>query len=196
MLSHNIGAHGKLCSNSEAVLMKLFYGIGVSSAPSGFDEASCVCSTLVATAEVRSSVLANVRAKLLHAEDAILINVTARKVVAPRGSILYNVVDDSEEGIVMLPGEVRVGVFSADGSQLIMTSATDIDGGKKWESRVLTNSMSFEEVYNANAEADPILLEGVMSRLHDTVWSKIGGGAAACDRNASSKRINSQVEYK
>ena len=73
--------------------------------------------------------LANVHSQHVEATDAILINVTAARVIAPRGSILYNVVDDSEEGIVLEENEVRVGVFSADGTQLIVKSSTTIDGG-------------------------------------------------------------------
>lgn len=134
------------------------------------------------------SVLTNVRCKDVEAEDSILINVTANKIVAPRGCILYNVVDSSEEGIVLVENEVRVGVFSDDESQLVVRSSTTIDGGKSWENKVLSNAHSFEEIYNANANADPTMLESVISKAHDAAWQFLS-------RSKSSKRVNSQVEY-
>ena len=65
----------------------------------------------------------------IEAEDSVLINVTASRIIAPRGCILYNVIDTSEEGIVLTENEVRVGVFSEDKPPLIMRSSTTIDGG-------------------------------------------------------------------
>ena len=75
------------------------------------------------------SVVINVYANHIEAEDSVLINVTATRIIAPRGCILYNVIDTSEEGIVLTENEVRVGVFSEDKPPLIMRSSTTIDGG-------------------------------------------------------------------
>jgi hypothetical protein len=46
--------------------------------------------------QIVSSVLTNVTANYLEAERAVLVNVTARRVMVGRGGIVYNIVDDSE----------------------------------------------------------------------------------------------------
>lgn len=43
----------------------------------------------------------------VEAEGAVLVNVTARRIKAARGAIVYNVVDDSEVGVLL--GGVGVG---------------------------------------------------------------------------------------
>ena len=80
--------------------------------------------------------LSNVRCKYIEAENCVLINVTADKIIAKPGSIIYNVLDDSNvpslvnEGVMQLEEkEVVVGVFNSDGEQLIVRSNVDIDGG-------------------------------------------------------------------
>lgn len=66
----------------------------------------------------------------------MLINVTAERIIAKPGSIIYNVLDDSSESVVkqgvlqLEEKQVVVGVFNDSGNQFIMRSTTDIDGGK------------------------------------------------------------------
>lgn len=43
--------------------------------------------------------------------------------------------------------------------------------GKAWEIKVEGNSKTFEEVYNANANADPSLLEKVAADCHSGAWA-------------------------
>jgi hypothetical protein len=88
---------------------------------------------------IKKSVLSNVRCKYIEAEDCVLINVTAEKIFAKPGSIIYNVLDDSNlpslinEGSMQLnEKEVVVGVFNSDGEQLLIKSHTDIDGGMRF----------------------------------------------------------------
>ena len=95
------------------------------------DTQSTIDTSLLGSGFVRRSVLNNVRCKHVEAEDAILINVTAERVVAPKGSIIYNVATTAAEGLVLLPGDVRAGVFQADGTQIVISSHTDIDGGNQ-----------------------------------------------------------------
>lgn len=143
-----------------------------------------------------------------------------------RCSVIYNVTEDSEEGLVLEEGQVLAGVFGADGSQLVVKSDLSTDGGrtslpqfsslfhssgfffffrilfphsylspipvrfypslsysflvliyagKAWEQVLEGNSMSFEGIYDSNAEAQPLLLEGVMASAHDTVWKQLSG---------------------
>ena len=115
--------------SAETRLMKLFYGITAGDTTAGIDEHSTVSSSSLNSASVARSVIVNTRCQHIEAEDAIIVNVTARRIIAGRGSILYNIVDSSEEGIRLGEGEVRVGVFSADASQMVITSSTSIDGG-------------------------------------------------------------------
>lgn len=79
---------------------------------------------------VRNSVLCNVRCKYIDAEDCVLINVTADRIYARPGCIVYNIIDETEDGLDLNHGQVLAGVFSNDGTQLIMRSATTIDGGE------------------------------------------------------------------
>ncbi len=87
---------------------------------------------------VKNSVLSNVRCKYIEAENCVLINVTAERIVAKPYSIIYNVLDDAEgsatlvvDGLLQLTDkEVVVGVFDNDGKQFVVRSTTDIDGGK------------------------------------------------------------------
>ena len=55
---------------------------------------------------------------------------TARSITAAPGSIIYNIVDTSPEGITAGPGEVLAGVFDAEGRQEILRSGLSTDGGK------------------------------------------------------------------
>ncbi len=89
---------------------------------------------------IKNCAISNVRCKYIDAEDCVLINVTAERIVARPGSILYNLIesqnDESEEGIAAAttttaePREVRVGVFREDGGMDVVHSSLDIDGGK------------------------------------------------------------------
>lgn len=194
--------------SAETRLMKLFYGISAAAPIVGADAHSNISSSILHSASVNRSVVVNTRCQHIEANDAIIINVTARKIIAGRGSILYNIVDSSEEGITLNEGEVRVGVFSSDSTQMVIASSTSIDGGtvfvsyfnitfttqwlgKSWDKPVLSNELSFAQVYEANADADPTVLEKVMSQMHDDAWGLITTSV----RNKSQKRINSELQY-
>lgn len=82
------------------------------------DEVSVLSSSHVNQGTVTNSVLTNVTAEYLEADSALLVNVTAKKVRAAPGSVIYNVVDDSEDGIVVGEKEVLVGVFDGNGTQV------------------------------------------------------------------------------
>ena len=105
---------------------------------------------------VRNSVLSNVRCKYIEAEGCVLINVTAERIIARPGSIIYNYVQDTntttgtgkrtvngevivrtEDTVRTMPGEVRTedgeviaSVFSEDSSQNVLHSHINTDGGK------------------------------------------------------------------
>jgi hypothetical protein len=136
---------------------------------------SVLGSELMAKGSIKRSVLSNVRAKYIEADGAILINVTAEKIIAKPGSIVYNIVDSSVggAGIVVEEGQVLAGVFYNDGTQHVVKSVNTIDGGKAWETKVEGNPLSFEEVYNSNFNADPSHLERVAVETHGNAWKDI-----------------------
>ncbi len=106
---------------------------------------------------VVNSVLSNVRCKYIDAVDCVLINVTAERIVAAPGSIIYNYVHpgaedknaktegndpaakrvkrDTPDGshsnneVRTSAGDVIVGVFQEDGSQVVINSHAETDGG-------------------------------------------------------------------
>ena len=80
---------------------------------------------------VRGSVLTGVRCKYIEAENCILINVTAERIIAKPGSVIYNIVAGGDDNVLIAePGQVLAGVFSDDGSQHVIRSNISIDGGK------------------------------------------------------------------
>jgi hypothetical protein len=114
-----------------------------------------------------------VRCNYIDAEGCILVNVTADSIIAKPGSVIYNIVDDTGEGLDVSHGQVLAGVFSSDGSQMLMKSSTHIDGGRAWEQRLEWNPKTFEDVYNMNANADPINLEQSISTAHSSTWRSL-----------------------
>lgn len=130
--------------------------------------------------------MSNVRCKYIEADHCVLINVTADRIVAPPHSIIYNLIAKNEDEdtdamspksscsvLILQPGEVHVGVFDANGVQMIMRSNMDIDGGKHWETQVAGNPLSFEGVYDYNAEACPKTLEKVIADSHHAAWRSL-----------------------
>eukprot|EP00301_Raphidiophrys_heterophryoidea_P014635 c23070_g1_i1.p1 GENE.c23070_g1_i1~~c23070_g1_i1.p1 ORF type:complete len:548 (-),score=189.06 c23070_g1_i1:168-1766(-) len=110
----------------------------------------CVSSHLGDQSQLKQSVLSNVNViGKVEVSDSLLVGVTARSVKGS-GCVLYNVVDDSEEGIVMEDGGVRADVFFSDGRKVTITTNLANDSGKKWSVKLDGNTMSFEDMYNAN----------------------------------------------
>ena len=89
-----------------------------------------------------------------HADGAIIVNCVAKKITAGKGSILYNLIDESDEGIVAADGAVMVAVTEESGDSMLLKSAMDIDGGKAWKQKLDMNEMSFEDVHKKNRNAN------------------------------------------
>jgi len=158
--------------HEEASLLRSFYGCTSKRMDSTVseliqvDDRSCLYSSnLRGAGNVVNSILSNVIAVDVEADGAIIVNCTARKIRAGKGSILYNLVDDSEEGIVAQEGEVVVSVTEEDGSFYKVRSHLDICGGKAWKEVVLNNSTSFEEIHERNKNANVGKIEIVRKTL-------------------------------
>jgi len=82
------------------------------------------------------------------------VNCAAKKITAGKGCILYNLIDDSEGGIVATDGQVMVAVTDEAGSSKLLQSRMDIDGGKAWKQKLDVNEMSFEDVHKSNKNAN------------------------------------------
>ena len=144
----------------EADSMREFLGVtrgdkGACGESFGIDAYSTASSCRIVAGVSKRSVLANVAAKEIDAEGAVLVNVTAKKITAGEGSIAYNVVDDSDE-LVLKPGEVITDVFGENGSKLRQRSTLDNDGGKKWKEIICGNKKTFEGVYKDNLSTNVI----------------------------------------
>lgn len=148
----------------DARLARAFFGVPdegrVSSSSLGectADAASVISSSSASSGAVSSSVLLNVTAGELRADGAVLVNTCAKRIVAGKGAVAYNVVDASEDGLVLAENEVRVGVFTTKEGHAyfeMRSNVEEIDGGKAFKERVCGNAMSFQEVYDLNCGAD------------------------------------------
>jgi len=82
------------------------------------DETSHFFSTSIGKeGKVENSVLASVTALEVDAKDAIIVNCVAKKIKAGKGAILYNRIDDSDEGIVAEEGEIIVSISDEGGKK-------------------------------------------------------------------------------
>lgn len=172
-------------NTAEAEMMRQFFDIGVARVKDSavmhttIDSVSCVSACWLGRKDgrdcgsVRNSVLSNVRCNYIDVEGVVLVNVTAKSIIARPGCIIYNYVDDSDYGVELEDGQVLAGVFNEDGTQVVMRSLMSIDGGTAWQDQLDFNKHSFEEVYRMNADADPSHLERQIISAHRRLWQNI-----------------------
>ena len=165
-----------LDADSSADLLRKFFGIEDRKENSVLhgvtvDDNSCVFGSTIMGGNIVDSALAVVTSPHVEAEGAIIVNCTAKKIVAGKGAILYNLIDTSDEGIVAAPGEVIVAVTDESGDSMILKSRMDIDGGKAWKLRLNMNDMSFEEVRDNNMDANITVIEAKRKEAYDQAAS-------------------------
>ena len=107
-------------------------------------------------------------------EDAIVVNCAAKKIVAGKGAVLYNIVDESDEGITAEDGDVFVSVGNVDGSSMLLKSKITICGGNAWKQVLDGNCMSFEDVHTQNRDADVSAIEKKRKELFKKASSSFG----------------------
>lgn len=162
--------------NSE--LLRKFLGItskdmksSIDSAVS-VDEVSCIFSSnIMKSGSVTKSVLASVTALEIEAEEAIIVNCAAKKIKAGKGAILYNIVDDSEEGIVADAEEVIVSVTQENGGTMTLKSKLSVNGGTAWKTVLEGNEMSFEQMHTKNKNSKVALIEEKRNEFYKKVSS-------------------------
>ena len=136
------------------------------------DDSSVVNGCNIASGNIKNSVLTNVYCKNIEADGCILMNVTAKSIIAKNGSIIYNMI--TTDDLVAEEGEVFTGVTNSKSEQIIMRSKMSVDGGKAWDQKVEGNLYSFSEVHGkVNANADPSELEAINAQMHNDARSAL-----------------------
>ena len=165
----------------DADLLRRFFGVTsrvMNSEVSGVnvDESACVFSCKARRGSVCAhATIAAVEAEEMHiGENAIVVNCAAKRIVAGKGAVLYNLVSESEEGISADDGDVIVSVTDAEGSSMLLKSKTDICGGKAWKQVLDGNTVSFEEVHEQNKDADVSSIEKKRKELYKKASSSFG----------------------
>lgn len=138
------------------------------------DETSLISSSKIKSGSISNSVLAGVEAVDVTIDGAIVVNCTAKKIVAPKNCILYNLIDDSEEGIIANEGDVIVSVTDESGKMMELRSKHSICGGQAWKEKVEGNDMTFEEVMIKNFNSNVTEIEKKRSELFKKTSSSFG----------------------
>jgi len=139
------------------------------------DAKSCVIASTIKEGEIKESLLAKCNIPECRVTDSVLVNVTAKKVVG-KGLVLYNVCDDSEEGLVYPDDSVRADVFLADVPKVTMRSSLSNpahDGGKAWKETLEGNTHSFEGVHTANQSEDVVAVGISAAKAHADVGATL-----------------------
>eukprot|EP01060_Flectonema_neradi_P003328 TRINITY_DN12139_c0_g2_i1.p1 TRINITY_DN12139_c0_g2~~TRINITY_DN12139_c0_g2_i1.p1 ORF type:complete len:553 (+),score=133.35 TRINITY_DN12139_c0_g2_i1:55-1659(+) len=137
------------------------------------DDQSTVASSTLKEGSVLKSALCNVTAGYIEASGCILVNVTAKKIIASPGTIAYNIVDDSDEGLILTEGKVITTVFSEDGSQTRMTANMKVTEKDAWTTVLDGNKFSYEQIHKMNKGVDPIKCEQQQRSAHDALIQSI-----------------------
>ncbi len=172
----------KLCQEgADADLLRRFFGVTsriMNSEVSGVavDETACLssCKAKIGSVGAHATMAAVEAQEIRISEDAIVVNCAAKRIVAGKGAVLYNIVDDSDEGIIAEDGDVFVSVGNVDGSSMLLKSKVNICGGNAWKQRLDGNHMSFEEVHTQNRDADISAIEKKRKELFKKASSSFG----------------------
>mmetsp|Transcript_52960 Transcript_52960/g.63764 ORF Transcript_52960/g.63764 Transcript_52960/m.63764 type:complete len:538 (-) Transcript_52960:159-1772(-) len=155
-------------SDENATLLRKFHGVTsniMNSSIEGVtvDDTSCVFASSIKSGTITKAVVAAVDAISVEAEGAIVLNCTAKKIVAAKGAVLYNLIDDSDEGIIAKEGDVMVGVLHEDGETTLLKSHVTIDGGKAWKKKLDINDISFEDMNKKLRDSNVVKIEEMRS---------------------------------
>lgn len=138
------------------------------------DDKSYISACKIKSGDIKNSVMAGVEVVDLTADGAIIVNCTAKKIVAGKNAILYNLIDDSDEGIVALDGDVIVSVTEESGEMMELRSKHSICGGKAWKEKVAGNSMTFEDVMVKNFGSNVTKIENKRKELFKRTSGSFG----------------------
>lgn len=159
-------------SSLDAQLMRQFFGLGDNLVVDSelhkcnLDKESCISDSNIGDGDIKKSVLCSVRCDHIDASDCVLVNVTAKRIIAAPGSVAYNIVNDDPNGLVLKEGEVNAGIFDEVATMTLIKSHVSIDGGKYWDEKVESNNNSFGEIYEMNTTVCPQKTEAAMFQAH------------------------------
>jgi len=167
-------------ASESAALLRAFLGVtsptmGSQIAPDAVTvNHSYIFGSRLNAGQVVRSLVAGVTAQDVELDGAIVVNCAARKIVAGKGAILYNIMDDSSDGVTVPAGAVWVGVTNESGETFVLQSRMDIDGGTAWKVKVEPNAYSFEQVHAMNKDANIGLIATKRQEQYDQVVANIG----------------------
>jgi len=138
------------------------------------DSASLISTSKIKAGTISNSVIAGVEAVDVSLDGAIVVNCTAKKITAGKNSILYNLVNDSDEGIIAGEGEIIVSVTDESGKMEELRSKDSICGGKAWKEVVAGNKLSLEKVHANNMNSNVTAIEKKRKANFDKVSSTFG----------------------
>lgn len=137
------------------------------------DKVSKVFASRISSGSICRSLISAVHTidALLH--GSIIINCTAKKIAAEKNSIVYNIIDKSENGITVGEGEVLVGLMNKDGNMVTLSSKLSLCGKFHWKKVVEGNLMSFEQAMYKNLKVDIVKVENKLRQIRLSALSSL-----------------------
>jgi len=169
-----------LDTDSSADLLREFFGVTSNQMYSTIGEkvtidgSSIISASKIKSGTISNSVISGVEAMDVSLDGAIVVNCTAKKITAGKNSILYNLVDDSDEGIVAGEGDIIVSVTDESGKIEELRSKHSICGGEAWKKVVAGNTMSFEQVHANNMNSNVTAIEKKRKAIFQNISSTFG----------------------
>jgi hypothetical protein len=141
-----------LKNDSESHAMKSFYNIPSNTAENNGVKInnSVLINCQIKKGTLNNCVLMNVKADEVEASDSILLDVTAPQ-ISGRNIVLYNVTDS--EKIALSDRGVRADSSPPGVGKTKIVTSLDRDGGADWNQKLPNNSLSYEELYQANLKS-------------------------------------------
>jgi len=162
-------------TGSEADLLREFFGVTSKQMDSTIGEkvttdgVSVISACKIQSGTISNSVISGVEAIDVSLDGAIVVNCTAKKITAGKNAILYNLVNDSDEGIVAGEGDIIVSVTDESGKMEELRSKHSICGGEAWKKVVEGNKISFEQVHANNMNSNVSAIEKKRKEIFDNV---------------------------
>jgi hypothetical protein len=162
-------------STEESELMRLFFNISEESIIKSTNSTVISSNILNSSiSDILNSVVVNSNCYSIQANNAVIVNCTAKSIIAKEGAILYNIITDGD--IVINENEVLVGLYSESSDLNLPSSISsnlNIDGGVYWDKLALSNTLTFENIFDINSSANCINIENLMIARKDENFEKI-----------------------
>lgn len=195
---------GAAADTEEAAAMRQFFQVpSTAAAASHVDAASKVAESaeLSGGSVVLGSTLGGGRATRcvvvncnighLEAENCILMNVTAPRVVV-KGGVIYNASEVDPKALELADGTVAVDIALLKGATqgsgfdaVRIFSHTGTCGGKSWKKKVHSNAHTFEDIYLKNGAADVAAAAKFLASQRAAAAAAIGASACVQIRDAA-----------